>query len=135
MSQQPIFEIIEEKKDKNYSSIVITPLEQGYGYTLGNSLRRVLLSSVRGVCVSSIKIGDSLHEFSSIDGVLEVVLNISLNFKDAVLKMDDLDTLEVSCSINGPKEVKLSLDEWNEKFGKIMDCMKKIGTMYVEELS
>ncbi|HAJ55522.1 MAG TPA: DNA-directed RNA polymerase subunit alpha, partial [Lactobacillus sp.] len=72
----------------NYGKFVVEPLERGYGTTLGNSLRRILLSSLPGAAVSSIQIDGVLHEFSTIDGVLEDVTQIILNIKKLALKMN-----------------------------------------------
>ena len=80
---------------ENYSRFVIEPLERGYGVTLGNSLRRVLLSSIQGAAVVSMRITGCLHEFSTIDGVYEDVTNIVLNVKQIVARMhaDEIRTL------------------------------------------
>ena len=72
--------------DKSYAKIVAEPLEKGYGLTLGNSLRRILLSSIRGTAVTSIQIDGVLHEFTSIKGVREDVTDIVLNVKSLALK-------------------------------------------------
>ena len=78
---QPIFEILEEKKEKNYSILAITPLEQGYGFTLGNSLRRVLLTSLPGAAITSVKIVGVNHQFSSLIGMKEDIVEFCLNLK------------------------------------------------------
>ncbi len=106
MSQQPIFEIIEEKKDKNYSSIVITPLEQGYGYTLGNSLRRVLLSSLPGAAITSVKIAGVNHQFSSLSGMKEDIVEFCLNLKKVRVSYDGDKPLNASLKVTTPGEVK-----------------------------
>ena len=72
--------------DKSYAKIVAEPLEKGYGLTLGNSLRRILLSSIRGAAVTSIQIDGVLHEFTSIKGVREDVTDIVLNVKNLAIK-------------------------------------------------
>ena len=72
--------------DKSYAKITAEPLEKGYGLTLGNSLRRILLSSIRGTAVTAIQIDGVLHEFSSIKGVREDVTDIVLNVKSLALK-------------------------------------------------
>ena len=71
--------------DKSYAKIIAEPLEKGYGLTLGNSLRRILLSSIRGTAVTSIQIDGVLHEFTSIKGVREDVTDIVLNIKSLSL--------------------------------------------------
>ena len=87
----------------NYSRFVIEPLERGYGYTLGNSLRRVVLSSIQGAAVVSMRISGCLHEFSTIDGVYEDVTNIVLNVKQIIVRMhaDDMCTLRLTASKKG----------------------------------
>ena len=79
----------------NYGKFVVEPLERGYGTTLGNSLRRILLSSLPGAAVSSIQIDGVLHEFSTIDGVLEDVTQIILNIKKLALKMNTDEDLSL----------------------------------------
>ena len=74
------------RDDKSYAKIIAEPLEKGYGLTLGNSLRRILLSSIRGAAVTSIQIDGVLHEFTSIKGVREDVTDIVLNVKSLALK-------------------------------------------------
>jgi len=70
----------------NYGKIIAEPLERGFGVTLGNSLRRVLLSSIEGAAVTSVKIDGVSHEFSTIDGILEDVPDIMLNIKNLILR-------------------------------------------------
>lgn len=88
---------------ENYSRFIIEPLERGYGVTLGNSLRRVLLSSIQGGAVVSIRITGSLHEFSTIPGVYEDVTNIVLNVKNLIIRMhaDDMRTLSLKSNKKG----------------------------------
>jgi DNA-directed RNA polymerase subunit alpha len=78
---EPMFEIKEEKKEAGYGRFAITPLEQGYGLTIGNSLRRVLLSSLSGVAVTSVKIAGVKHQFSSLVGMKEDIVEFVLNLK------------------------------------------------------
>jgi DNA-directed RNA polymerase subunit alpha len=78
---EPMFEINEEKKEANYGRFVISPLEQGYGLTVGNSLRRVLLTSLQGVAVTSVKIAGIKHQFSVLSGMKEDVVEFVLNLK------------------------------------------------------
>jgi len=82
---------------ENYSRFVIEPLERGFGTTLGNSLRRVLLSAIQGSAVASMRIGSTLHEFSSIDGVYEDVIQIALNVKGIITRLhtDEMKTLRL----------------------------------------
>ena len=87
--QKPKIELVEISDDGNYGKFVCEPLGRGYGITIGNSLRRMLLSSLEGVAVTSISITGVLHEFSTIPGVREDVTNIVLNIKQLCLKIDD----------------------------------------------
>ncbi|MCM1258891.1 MAG: DNA-directed RNA polymerase subunit alpha [Roseburia sp.] len=84
--EKPKIEIAEISEDKKYGRFVVEPLERGYGTTLGNSLRRIMLSSLPGAAVSQIKIDGVLHEFSSIPGVKEDVTEIIMNIKNLALK-------------------------------------------------
>lgn len=84
--EKPRIEIVEITQDGKYGKFVIEPLERGYGTTLGNSLRRVLLSSLPGAAVSSVKIDGVLHEFTTIPGVKEDVTELILNLKELALK-------------------------------------------------
>ena len=85
--EKPKIECVATSEDSTYGKFVIEPLERGYGITLGNSLRRILLSSLPGVAVTSIKIDGVLHEFSTIPGVVEDVTEIILNIKGLSLKL------------------------------------------------
>lgn len=84
--ERPNIEIVEISEDKKYGRFVVEPLERGYGTTLGNSLRRIMLSSLPGAAVSQIKIDGVLHEFSSIPGVKEDVAEIIMNIKSLAIK-------------------------------------------------
>lgn len=81
MSNEPIFEIKEEKKEANYGRFFISPLEQGYGLTIGNALRRVLLVSLPGSAITSVKIAGVKHQFSTLSGMKEDVVEFILNLK------------------------------------------------------
>jgi len=85
--EKPRIECIEKSEDGSHGVFVVAPLERGYGTTLGNSLRRIMLSSLPGAAVSSIKIDGVLHEFSTIPGVKEDVTDIVLNIKELVCKL------------------------------------------------
>lgn len=95
--EKPKIECAEMNEEKNYGRFVVEPLERGYGITLGNSMRRVLLSSLPGAAVTSVKIDGVLHEFSTIPGVKEDVTDIILNLKSLRLKMytDEENTMRV----------------------------------------
>jgi DNA-directed RNA polymerase subunit alpha len=84
----------------------IEPLEPGFGYTLGNSLRRTLLSSIPGSAVTQVKIDGVLHEFSTIEGVSEDVTDIVLNLKELVVRSDNEEPTNVHLRVTGPAEVK-----------------------------
>ncbi len=90
-----------EAEARNYGKFVISPLEHGYGVTLGNSLRRVLLSSLEGAAVTSIRIIDVLHEFSDIPGVREDVLQVMLQVKQLRLIMEGVDTIRMHLEVRG----------------------------------
>lgn len=101
--EKPRIEAAEGGED-NYGRFVIEPLERGYGITLGNSLRRILLSSLPGAAVTAIRIDGVLHEFSTIPGVVEDTTDIVLNIKDLLLKMhvDEPVTLRLEAEGEGP---------------------------------
>jgi len=84
--ERPNIEVVEISEDKKYGRFVVEPLERGYGITLGNSLRRIMLSSLPGAAVSQVKIEGVLHEFSSIPGVKEDVTEIIMNIKSLAIK-------------------------------------------------
>ena len=94
--------------DKSYAKIVAEPLEKGYGLTLGNSLRRILLSSIRGAAVTSIQIDGVLHEFTSIKGIREDVTDIVLNIKSLALKCSSAGTKKLILDAKGPGEINAS---------------------------
>ena len=91
LSNMVMPKIEREAEARNYGKFVISPLERGYGHTLGNALRRVLLSSLDGAAVTSIRIADVLHEFSDIPGVREDVIQVTLQIKQLRLKLDGVD--------------------------------------------
>ena len=92
-------------EDGNYGKFVVEPLERGYGTTLGNALRRILLSSLPGAAVTSVKIDGVLHEFSTIAGVKEDVTEIILNLKKLAVRLNGENTKRVIVNAVGPKEV------------------------------
>ncbi|MEG0829997.1 MAG: DNA-directed RNA polymerase subunit alpha [Anaerovoracaceae bacterium] len=103
--EKPTIECIFSTEDENYGKFVVEPLERGYGTTLGNSLRRILLSSLPGVAVTSIKIDGILHEFSTVPGVKEDVTEIILNLKKLAVKLNGESPKKVLINAIGPKEV------------------------------
>ncbi|WP_195856880.1 DNA-directed RNA polymerase subunit alpha [Aerococcus urinae] len=106
--EKPNIETIETSEDNKFGKFAVEPLERGYGTTLGNSLRRVLLSSLPGTAVTSIKIENVLHEFSTIPGVREDVTQIVLNIKQLALKLYDVDEKDIELDITGPAEVTVA---------------------------
>jgi DNA-directed RNA polymerase subunit alpha len=90
-----------EAEARNYGKFIISPLERGYGVTLGNALRRVLLSSLDGAAVTSIRISDVLHEFSDIPGVREDVIQVMLQVKQLRLFLHDVDTAHLHLDVRG----------------------------------
>lgn len=105
--EKPRIERIEkENEDNNYGKFIIEPLERGYGTTLGNSLRRVLLSSLPGSAVTSIKMDGVLHEFSTIKGVVEDTTELILNIKQMVIAYDGNERKTIRLEAQGPREVK-----------------------------
>lgn len=101
--EKPKIERVDDRKDNKYGKFVVEPLERGYGITLGNSLRRILLSSLPGAAVTSIKIEGVLHEFSTIPGVKEDTADIILNLKLLALKMytDESKILRIEADSEG----------------------------------
>jgi DNA-directed RNA polymerase subunit alpha len=90
-----------EAEARNYGKFIISPLERGYGITLGNALRRVLLSSLEGSAVTSIRVADVQHEFSDIPGVREDVIRVMLQIKQLRMKMYDVDTARMHLEVRG----------------------------------
>ena len=100
--EKPKIEIAEISEDKKYGRFVVEPLERGYGTTLGNSLRRIMLSSLPGVAVSQVKIEGVVHEFSAIPGVKEDVTEIIMNIKSLAIKN--------TCETNEPKTAYIEFE-------------------------
>jgi DNA-directed RNA polymerase subunit alpha len=90
-----------EAEARNYGKFIISPLERGYGVTVGNALRRVLLSSLDGAAVTSIRIVDVLHEFSDIPGVREDVIQVTLQVKQLRMKLDGVDSTRMHLEVRG----------------------------------
>lgn len=102
------YEIVADQKEDNYAKVVCEPLERGFGLTLGNALRRVLLNSLVGTSVYCVEIEGAVHEFSALDGIEEDVTQIVLNLKDLVLKSDTVgeEEYEVSVDLHGKAVLK-----------------------------
>ena len=103
IAQRPV--LTEEAVDRFRSRFVIEPLEPGFGYTLGNSLRRTLLSAIPGAAVTSIHIQGVSHEFSTIPGVVEDVTELILNIKELVVSSDEDEPVEIHLRKQGPGDV------------------------------
>ena len=93
------------ERRENYAKFVIEPLERGFGITLGNALRRILLSSIPGAAVTYVKIDGVLHEFSTISGVVEDTVDLLLNLKGLPIKLNSEDPKVLSLNVSGSKEV------------------------------
>lgn len=103
----PVFKVKEEKIAENHSEFTIEPLEPGYGHTLGNALRRALLTSIPGAAVTSVKINGVKHKFSTIPGVKENVVDLLLNIKGLNFRLlDGSDKSKALLSVKGSKEIK-----------------------------
>ena len=99
---------VDQNEDKTFAKVIAEPLEKGYGLTLGNSLRRILLSSIRGTAVTAIQIDGVQHEYSSIKGVREDVTDIVLNIKSLALKSNLEGNKKLILDVKGPGEIKAS---------------------------
>jgi DNA-directed RNA polymerase subunit alpha len=102
--QRPTVEPVGDEED-NRQRFAIGPLEPGFGYTLGNSLRRTLLSSIPGASVTQVRFDDALHEFTTLPGVKEDVTDVILNLKDLVMQVDSEDPLSLRLDVRGPAVV------------------------------
>ena len=91
--------------DANHAKVVLEPLERGFGHTLGNALRRILLSSMSGCAITEVEIEGVEHEYSAIEGVQEDVMEILLNLKSVAVVMEGRDDTIVSLSVKGPGPV------------------------------
>ena len=104
--ERPNIKCLEIDNDSNYAKFVCEPLERGYGITIGNSLRRILLSSLPGSAITSVKIEGVLHEFSTIPNVVEDVPEIVINLKGVRLKLDKNEEKTLRIDVKEPGEVK-----------------------------
>jgi DNA-directed RNA polymerase subunit alpha len=99
-------QIVDEDKERHYGKIAVEPLERGWGHTLGNSLRRTLLSSLQGAAVISVRIDNVLHEFSAIEGVSEDITDVILNIKQLRVKLLSDEDVTLRLDVSGEGEVK-----------------------------
>src|SRR6188472_197746 len=102
--QRPTVEPVGDE-EANRQRFAVSPLEPGFGHTLGNSLRRTLLSSIPGAGVTQVRFDDALHEFDTIKGVTEDVTDIILNLKDLVLQVHAEEAVTLRLDVRGPKDV------------------------------
>jgi DNA-directed RNA polymerase subunit alpha len=133
--EKPTIESILSDTDETYGQFVVEPLERGYGTTLGNSLRRILLSSLPGTAVTSIRIEGILHEFSTVPGVKEDVTEIILNLKKLAAKVSDDEEKVAIIDVTGPKEVTAAdIDGDVEIFNKDLHIatLEDGATLYME---
>jgi DNA-directed RNA polymerase subunit alpha len=105
LDQQAGANIEVRERRENYAKFVIEPLNRGFGITMGNALRRVLLSSIPGAAVTYVKIDSVLHEFSTIPGVVEDTVDLLLNLKNLPLKLNSDDPKVLTLNVSGAKEV------------------------------
>ncbi len=124
--ERPNIEVAEISEDKKYGRFVVEPLERGYGITLGNSLRRIMLSSLPGAAVSSVKIDGVLHEFSSIPGVKEDVTEIIMNLKSLAIRN--------SSSTNEPKTAYIEFEGEGEVRASDIQCDSDIEIINSDQL-
>jgi DNA-directed RNA polymerase subunit alpha len=130
-----------------YGKFVAEPLERGFGVTIGNSLRRVLLSSLQGAAITSVTIQNVMHEFSTVAGVVEDVTEIVLNLKGVVPRLEDKDEARIRIEVTGPCEVKAGMFHGDPSVSILnpdahiatvgegatlaMECVVKVGRGYV----
>ncbi len=141
--KDPMFKIKEEQANDTYGEFVIEPLEIGFGHTLGNSLRRVLLSSIPGAAVTSIKIDGVKHRFSTLPGLKENIVELILNIKKITFRLaDSKNTATIHISIKGPKDVTVGdLDlpdgvevvDKNQYIGSLSDRKAKLDMELIVE--
>ncbi|MEF9989781.1 MAG: DNA-directed RNA polymerase subunit alpha [Christensenellaceae bacterium] len=135
--ERPNIECVSMSDDKKYAKFVMEPLERGFGTTLGNSLRRILLSCLPGVAVTSVKIDSVLHEFSTIEGVHEDVTNIVLNLKGLCAKMYTDEPKKLIINAKGPGSITAANIEHDSEVEIInpdlhIATLEKNATLYME---
>jgi len=120
---------VEETLTETYGRFECAPLERGFGLTLGNALRRVLLSSLQGAAISTIRIDGVLHEFTTIPGVLEDVTDVVLNLKEVRVRMHAIGPKEISIHKSGPGEVTAGDFESGDQTVEILNPGRLIATL------
>lgn len=123
-----MFKIKPEVEKENFAKIAIEPLEAGFGHTLGNALRRVLLSSLKGAAITSVKIDGVAHQFSTIDGVIEDVIQIILNLKKVNLQVSSDNPVRLTLKAAGKRVIKAG-DFEVEGDGQIVNKEQTIATL------
>src|SRR4030042_2509745 len=101
-------EVSTEKETADYGKFIIEPLDQGYGHTIGNSLRRVLLTSLPGAAITQVKISSVRHQFTSLSGMAEDIVEFILNLKKIRLRISSDKPVKLALDVKGPKTVKAS---------------------------
>lgn len=122
------FKVKTEIESGNFAKIIIEPLEAGFGHTLGNSIRRILLTSLPGSAVTSVKIDGVSHQFSTIDGIMEDVIEIILNVKKIHIRVNSEKGIKLSLKVSGKKDVKAG-DFEIEGDGEIINKDAHIATL------
>lgn len=130
--QSPNFKIETEKEEKDYGKFIIEPLEQGYGHTIGNALRRVLLSSLPGAAITQIKIDGVKHQFSTTPGLKEDIVEFILNIKKIRLKLLSQEKVELKLKVSGPKQITAADIEPNSNV-EIVNPDQYLGTLADKE--
>lgn len=105
LANDPNFKVKADSETADYARFIFEPLVQGYGHTLGNALRRVLLSSLPGAAVTSIKIDGVKHQFQTLPGLKQDIVELVLNIKKLRLKLADVESAKIKLEVSGPKEV------------------------------
>lgn len=102
----PLFQIKKEKETADFGKFIIEPLKQGYGHTLGNTIRRVLLTSLPGAVITQVKVTGVKHQFSTLEGLKEDIIEFILNLKQLQIKYEGEKPAKITLDVTGPREVK-----------------------------
>ncbi len=124
-----IARVVREISEENYGKFIVQPLNKGYGITLGNALRRVLMTSIPGAAFASLKIDGVLHEFSSVPGVKEEVTDIILNLKEVKIKLNDLNPDKINLHFKGENIITAGDLAANTEEFEVMNPEKYICTL------
>ena len=115
LTKPNVFKVVPDQHNPNIADVVVEPLERGYGVTIGNALRRVMLSSLPGSGIVSCKIGGQFHEFTCVNGVKEDIYDIVLNLKDVVIVLDGVSSKKITLSVDGPCKITAGMLEVDEE--------------------